>query len=434
MPKPLRILVAPSGFKESLGPDEVADCIEEGIRRILPPNAAHVRKVPLHDGGEGFSRALVAAKGGVIRELTVTGPVREPVPSHYGIVDDGKTAVLDMAAAAGLRLVPTNARDPTTTTTFGVGQLLAAALDEGCTKVVVGCGDSGTSDGGAGMLQALGARLFDAQGQELPEAGGGASLERLDRIDLSGIHPRLRSSEDKVQIEAVCNIKNVLCGPNGVARVYGPQKGATAEQVERLSLALERLAKAAGEMLGEEIGDRPGSGASGGLGTGLLLLGARLRPRSDAADDYFGLDAVFGEAQPPWDVVITGEGSLDSQSARGKMTAEVARRATGRGAKVMVLAGTIGEGAACLYDMGITSFASILDAPTSLERALREADRLLRDAAESSMRMVLIGLSLKEDEVKVPVPVPVPMPMPIKKKDAGSQARSMLKIARAITG
>lgn len=195
---PLRILIAPSGFKESLGPEQVADAIEAGVRKVLDERSVILRKLPLHDGGEGFARALVVAQGGEIVERSVTGPIGLSVESHLGFVGEKKkTAVLDMAAAAGLRLVPKNSRDPTVTTTYGVGQLIAEALDAGCTKIIIGCGDSGTSDGGAGMLQALGARLLDADGQELPRAAGGRSLVRLDRIDWDNVHPRLRGDAGK---------------------------------------------------------------------------------------------------------------------------------------------------------------------------------------------------------------------------------------------
>lgn len=195
---PLRILIAPSGFKESLGPEHVADAIEAGCRKVLDEKSVIIRKLPLHDGGEGFARALVAAHGGTIVDETVTGPIGLPVPSHLGFIrNDNKTAVLDMAAAAGLRLVPKSSRDPTVTTTYGVGELIRKALDAGCTKIIIGCGDSGTSDGGAGMLQALGVRLLDAEGMELPKADGGRALSRLDRICWCGVHPRLRKDAGK---------------------------------------------------------------------------------------------------------------------------------------------------------------------------------------------------------------------------------------------
>ncbi|KAF2267739.1 glycerate kinase [Lojkania enalia] len=387
---PLKVLIAPSGFKESLGPEQVADAIESGVREVVDGNTAILRKLPLHDGGEGFCRALVAAHGGDIMDLVVTGPVGTPIQSHLGFIGEGrKTAVLDMAAAAGLRLVPTMSRDPTTTTTYGVGELMRKALDEGCSKIIVGCGDSGTSDGGAGMLQALGVRLLEEDGNELPKGDGGQSLSRLAKLCWENLHPRLRQ---KVQVEAVCNIKNVLCGPNGVARIYGPQKGATPEQVEILAAGLDRLAQVAGKDLNEDISGIPGSGASGGLGAGLMLLGAKLCPRSEAINEFFEFDRVFADNQ--WDFVITAEGSLDSQSIRGKMTTEVARRARQHGAQVVALAGTIGEGADGCYGAGIKAFTSILRGPSSLEEAIAETEKLVKDGAEKVMRMIMVGLAL----------------------------------------
>lgn len=195
---PLRILIAPSGFKESLGPEQVADAIEAGVRKVLDRTSVILRKLPLHDGGEGFARALVAAHGGTTENETVIGPVGQSVESHLGFIGvDQKTAVLDMAAAAGLRLVPKDARDPTVTTTYGVGQLIGKALDAGCTKIIIGCGDSGTSDAGAGMLQALGVRLLDKENEELPRGDGGRSLSRLHKICWLNIHPRLRKDTSK---------------------------------------------------------------------------------------------------------------------------------------------------------------------------------------------------------------------------------------------
>ncbi|KAJ8108521.1 hypothetical protein OPT61_g8116 [Boeremia exigua] len=405
---PLRILIAPSGFKESLGPEHVADAIEAGCRKVLDDRSVIIRKLPLHDGGEGFARALVAAHGGKIENATVKGPIGLPVDSHLGFVHDDKTAVLDMAAAAGLRLVPKDSRDPTVTTTYGVGELIKKALDSGCTKIIIGCGDSGTSDGGAGMLQALGVRLLDSDGEELPKADGGRGLSRLAKICWCGIHPRLRKDAGKslrsiysncsdkhpaeeIQIEAVCNIKNVLCGPRGVARVYGPQKGATSEQVDLLAAALDRFAQVAQVTLRRDISNAPGSGASGGLGAGLMMLGARLRARSDAINEYFEFDRVF---EKQWDFVITAEGSLDSQSTQGKMTTEVSRRAKRRGAQVVALAGTIGEGADRCYGAGIKAFTSIMRGPLTLEEAIVQTENLVMDGAEKIVRMIMVGLAL----------------------------------------
>ncbi|KAK7995328.1 glycerate kinase [Apiospora arundinis] len=439
----IRLLVAPSGFKESLGPEKVADCIEEGVRRVLDEKAAFIRKAPLHDGGEGFAVALTSVNGGELRHLEVTGPTGQPIQSCYGVFgEDKKTAVIDMASAAGLRLVPRDCRDP-----HHHDNLIAAALNRGCTKIIVGCGDSGTSDGGAGMLQALGIQLLAKDGSTLPVAQGGGSLCDLDSICLDGIHPHLRNKDNEVQLEAVCNIKNVLCGPYGVARVYGPQKGATPEQVERLSIALERLAVAVqpiytqGEEDGEgkeEIGSLPGSGASGGMGTGLLLLGARLRARQEAIDEYFGLATLFDE---PWDIVITSEGSLDSQSTHGKMTSEISKRAREHGAQVIALAGSIGEDASEVYRVGISAYMSILDGPSDLEEAKRNTDKLLRNAAEKAIRMILAGITLKRNE---PPRSPSPRPAIVaprkeeiprgKLLSSGREGgRSLFKLARVAT-
>jgi glycerate kinase len=231
---PLRILVAPSGFKESLGPEQVADAIDAGVRRVLDDRSVIVRKLPLHDGGEGFARALVAAHGGEILEKQVIGPIGDPVSSHLGFLgNDRKTAVLDMAAAAGLRLVPKSARDPTVTTTYGVGQIMKEALDAGSNKIIIGCGDSGTSDGGAGMLQALGVRLLDANGDELPRAAGGRSLLRLDKIDWDGIHPRLGKDAGKLKFLrkmrsqlTIVQSRRSRSKPSVISRMYCAATGA----------------------------------------------------------------------------------------------------------------------------------------------------------------------------------------------------------------
>lgn len=388
----MTILVSPSGFKESLEADVVADCIENGILRVIP--SAIVRKAPLVDGGEGFTRALVSATRGELRHVEVQGPVHRPVASYYGFLGgSSKTAVIEMAAAAGLRLVPKSYPNLGCTTTYGVGQLILAALDNGAERMIIGCGDSGTNDGGAGMLQALGGRLLDADGNQLPIAGGGNDLVRVHTIDLSGLDPRLK----RVHMEVPCNWHNVLSGPEGVARVFGPQKGASPEQVEVLATALDAYASAAGRILGYDVSTAPGSGASGGLGTGLMLIGATLRSRFELIMKYFCID----ELMEGCDLVITAEGGIDSQTPRGKVPAEVARRAKRRGLPVIALAGTVGVGADVNYSAGIDAFASIMQCPTSLENAIQEAERLLKDSAECMMRMVIVGRDLKEARKEV---------------------------------
>ncbi|MEM8535673.1 MAG: glycerate kinase [Chloroflexota bacterium] len=386
----LKVVIAPSGFKESLGADEAAEHIAKGVRNALP--SASIVKAPLVDGGEGFSEALVAATGGTLHYLTVTGPVGQPVQSHFGILGGNgpKTAVLEMAAAAGLRLVPSDSRDPFITTTYGVGELIRAALDTGAQRILIGCGDSGTNDGGAGAAQALGIRLLDVYGQDL--GFGGGELEYLDRIDMSGRDPRL----DEVQIDVACNWHNVLCGPNGVARVFGPQKGASPETVERLSNALDCYAAVIEQDTGHNVYEASGSGASGGLGAGLqALLGATLHPRYDIVMQYLEIDTLLQQA----DIVFTAEGGIDFQTPRGKIPAEVARRAKQYGLPVIALAGTIGKDADINFDYGIDSFASILNAPCTLAEAIVQAGPLLEQAAERMMRMVLIGQQLAHQSV-----------------------------------
>ena len=400
----MRILVCPSGFKGSLQPDKAADCIEAGILAVEP--SAMVHKVPLVDGGEGFTRAIVASTGGSLHEVSVTGPVGEPVMSHFGILGDVAspssskrssssslssrggtapvTAVIEMAAAAGLSLVPSTCRDPTVTTTYGVGQLILAAVTAGAERILVGCGDSGTCDGGAGMLQALGARLIDEDGLLIPIAKGGASLARLAAIDLSGVNPRVM----KTTIDVAVNWHNVLCGPYGVAAVFGPQKGATPAQTDLLSGAMEVLARVAGPLLrDDDVRLAPGGGASGGLGTGLRLIGAILRPRYEVVMEYISLDGLFDDC----DLVLTAEGGIDDQTPRGKIPGEIARRAKERHLPVIAIAGTIGPGARVNYDIGIDAMTCILQRPTTLDDAVNDAERLTRESAESVMRIVAVG-------------------------------------------
>ena len=379
------ILVAPSGFKESLSADAAADHIADGVLRAMPE--ARILKAPMVDGGEGFTEALVGVTGGEIRRVTVTGPVGRPVESFFGLLGGQQTptAVIEMAAAAGLRLVPRDRRDPTKTTSYGVGQLIAAALDAGARRILLGCGDSGINDGGAGMAQALGVRLLDAEGQEI--GWGGGALHRLARIDMAGRDPRL----DDVVIDAAVNWHNRLLGERGVARVFGPQKGATPAQVELLEAGLETYAARIRAATGVDVAAAQGAGASGGLGAGLMgMLGGRLHPRFEIVMQYLDLDRLIAEA----DLVITAEGSLDGQTPYGKVPCEVAQRAKRRGLPVIALAGTIGKGVTANFDQGIDAFASILKRPCSLDEAIAKAEKLLKRAAEDAIRMIAVGMQL----------------------------------------
>lgn len=383
----MHILVAPSGFKESLDSVQAARAIAQGIHRVMPETT--IRELPLVDGGEGFTIGVIAAAGGRVDHVEVTGPVGQRVTAPLGWLADGarRTAVIDMASAAGLRLVPSDERRPGVTTTRGVGELLGIALDRGAQRVLVGCGDSGTNDGGAGLASALGARLLDEHGDEL--AGGGDHLARLDRIDVTSLDPRLGECE----IEVACNVTNVLCGERGVARVYGPQKGASEADVERLAAALDRYATVVERDLGVRVADLPGGGASGGLGAGLVAFcGARLRPRMDVVTRWLDVDAAIVAA----DLVITAEGSLDHQTPNGKMPAEVARRAHHHGVPVIALAGTLGRGARRTLEehTGIDAFCGILRAPCTLREAVDRAAEWLADASEQAVRLVSVGATM----------------------------------------
>ncbi|GHF72197.1 glycerate kinase [Streptomyces sp. NRRL_ISP-5395] len=386
-----RIAIAPSGFKESLSAARVAEAIASGVRRVLPD--ADLDLIPLVDGGEGTAEALALASGGRLVPCTATGPVGDPVASHFALLGGPGplTAVVEMAAVAGLALVPPDLRHPGATTTYGVGELIRAALDAGARRILVGCGDSGTSDGGAGALQALGARLTDRHGRELRRGGG--ALHELEHIDASGLDPRLAEAE----LLVACNPYNVLCGKRGVARVFGPQKGATPAEVELLSAGLERLAAALTRDLAPafataalDLRTAPGTGASGGLGAGLAAVGARLLPRYDVLLDGLDLDARLARA----DFVITAEGALDHQTVRGKIPAEVARRARAAGVPVLVLAGTIGPGAQDVRAVGVDAYSAILPAPMTLVEAIGRSDEFLADATERAMRIMALGTRL----------------------------------------
>lgn len=373
-----RIVVAPSGFKECLDAEQVADAIQAGIRRVIPGSV--VDTVPLIDGGEGSARLLARATGGTLVPVTVTGPVGDPVAAHFALLDED-TAFVEMAAAAGLSLVPPSRRDPGRTTSRGVGELIRAALETGARHVVVGCGDSGICDGGAGALQALGVRITDEAGREI--GPGGAELLRAHRIDASGLDPRM----SEVDMTVAVNPRNALCGPDGVARRYGPQKGASAQDVELLSSAMSNWAR----LLDPDLAELPGAGASGGLAAGLAgVLGARLESRFDVFLTSTDLEQRLRTA----DLVITAEGAIDASTALGKIPTEVARRAKRHGKPVIALCGTIGPGADTSYEHGIDAITGILTGPVALPDAITRAPALITDATARTLRMLLLGTTL----------------------------------------
>lgn len=383
----LTVLIAPSGFKESLMPWEAAQAMARGVLQAWPD--ARVLQLPLVDGGEGFAEGLARASGGAVEPVEVCGPVGQRLTAPLGWLGPaggrGRTAVVEVAAAAGLRWVPSDRRDPLHTTSRGVGELIRAALDRGAERILLGCGDSGINDGGAGMVQALGVRLLDADGRDI--APGAAGLLQLHRIDRDAIDPRLRS----VPIHAAVNPGNRLLGPRGVARVHGPQKGASAVQVERMEQALERWAAHLSAATGIDVVQVCGAGASGGLGAGLhALVGGVLHPRFDVVLQHLDLDALLDRC----DLVITGEGQLDEQTPNGKVPAEVARRAKLRGLPVLAVAGAIGPGAASTLDCGIDAWLSAVRHPCDGQQALDHAERWLTEATEQALRLIGIGIGI----------------------------------------
>jgi glycerate kinase len=367
----MRFVIAPDSFKGSASAREVAQAIAEGLKAALPDAVCDL--VPMADGGEGTVDALVAATGGRIVSVRVTGPLGEPVDAFFGILGDGETAVIEMAAAAGLHLVPPEKRNPMVTTTYGVGELMRAALDAGCRRLIIGIGGSATNDGGAGMAQALGVRLLDEQGNEI--GFGGGALERLARLDLSDFDRRVWDAE----ILVACDVTNPLTGPNGASAVYGPQKGATPEMVRQLDANLRHYAAVLQRDLGVEVETVAGAGAAGGLGAGLLAFcRAQLRRGVELVIHAVRLPERVQKA----DLVITGEGCLDFQTGFGKVPHGVAQVAKRYGKSVIALVGQLGEGAERCRQWGIDACFPILSKPMSEQEAMANAIPLLRRAAE----------------------------------------------------
>jgi len=375
----MRIVVAPNAFKGSLSALAAAKAIGDGIRLADPD--ADLTLVPIADGGDGTVDALVAGADGQHRVLRVRGPLTDPVDADYGVIDGGKTAVIEMAKAAGLALVPQDKRDPRVTTTYGVGELLQHAYDNGARHFIVGIGGSATNDGGAGMAQALGYHLLDDEGHELPP--GGLALKRLARIDVGGVHANWKDAE----VDVACDVTNPLTGPSGASAVYGPQKGATPEMVAELDAALKHLAEIIRRDLRVDVEPLPGAGAAGGLGAGLVAFtGARLRPGAEMVMEALKLDERIQGAH----LVITGEGRLDSQTARfGKGPAAVARHARKAGIPVVGLGGSVADEAELrlLFD-GLE--ATVVE-PCTLDEAIAQAEPLLARAASRVMRLLLAG-------------------------------------------
>ncbi|WP_312924938.1 glycerate kinase [Atlantibacter hermannii] len=363
----MKIVIAPDSWKESLSALEVATAIEDGFRQIFPD--AEVVKIPMADGGEGTVEAMVAATQGRIVTLNVTGPLGEPVEAFYGLSGDEKQAFIEMAAASGLESVPTARRDPRITTSWGTGELIRHALDAGVRHIIIGLGGSATNDGGAGMVQALGAGLMDAQGEQI--AGGGEALSQLERIDTRRLDPRLA----ECRIEVACDVTNPLTGEEGATAVFGPQKGATPDMVRQLDEALTHYGKIIERDLDKSVLTLKGGGAAGGMGVALYAFcGAELRQGVEIVTEALSLDAAVRHA----DLVITGEGRIDSQTIHGKVPIGVARVAKRYDIPVIGIAGSLTTDVGVVYDHGLDAIFSVIPRICTLDEALENAADNLR--------------------------------------------------------
>ena len=372
----VKILIAPDKFKESLSALKVADSIEKGILKVFPK--VGIEKVPMADGGEGTVESLVDATGGKIIKTNVKDPLFRDIESFYGILGDGKTAVIEMAAASGLYLLKDYERNPMITTTYGTGQLIKDALDKGCRKFIIAIGGSATNDGGTGMATALGVKFYDKDGREIGLGGG--ELSKIYSIDTSNIDDRLKECEFIV----ACDVANPLIGENGASRVYGPQKGATKEMVEVLDKNLEHYGKLLEKYFNKKIIDVPGSGAAGGLGAGLMaFLNAQLKSGIEIITETLKLEEKIKEA----DIVISGEGKIDFQTAFGKTISGIAKLCKKHNKPLIVIAGTV-EDIEKLYEIGVSSVFSTMEKPMFLEDAIKNAPTLVEKSAERIFRLI----------------------------------------------
>jgi len=372
----MKIVIAPDSFKDSLSAQGVAEAIALGLAQVWPQ--ATLVKCPMADGGEGTVESILAACEGELRRTRVRGPLGAPVEAAWGWLPHNRTAIIEMAEASGLQLVPPGQRDACITSTFGTGELIRAALDAGARRVILAIGGSATNDGGAGAMQALGVKLLNAQGQAL--VPGGLALAQLARLDLSELDARLAD----VRFDIAADVNNPLCGPHGASAIFGPQKGASPAQVQQLDQALGHFADLCAEALDKDVRDEPGCGAAGGLGfAAKAFLGAQFKAGVDVVAELVGLaEAVKGA-----DLVITGEGRFDAQTLRGKTPFGVARIAKQHNVPVIVIAGTLGEGYQELYNHGIDAAFALTNGPMTLEQACAEAPRLLRERATDIARV-----------------------------------------------
>ena len=378
----LRIVISPQAFKHSIGAREAALAIQRGVLRAAPD--AETVLIPVADGGDGTLAALIDTTGGSYREATVTGPLGDAIQARWGVMGDGETAVIEMALASGLALIPDDRRDPRRATTYGTGELIRAALGDGYRRIIVGLGGSATNDGGTGMASALGARFRDSAGDPLPP--GGAALAGLAHVDTAALDPAL----SETTIIGATDVTNPLCGETGASAIFGPQKGATPETVAELDGCLANYARVVRRDLGIDVLHTPGSGAAGGLGAGLIAFtGAELRSGIDMVCDVLDFD----RHAPGADFVITGEGRADRSTAFDKAPVGIARRARQFGVPTVLIAGSLGPGYDTVYDHGIDAILPIGEEPTDLASSLRRGAELLERAAERAIRLYGLGRS-----------------------------------------
>ena len=358
----------------------VAEAMSEGIRRVLPD--VEIAQVPVADGGDGTLETLVEVSDGEIQDIEVTGPLGERRQAQWGAMGDGVTAVIEMARTSGLALVPDDERNPLLATTYGLGEAMRAAMDAGYRRFIIGIGGSATNDAGAGMAQALGVRLLDADGDALPY--GGAALAKLHTIDMSGLDARAGECEFMI----ACDVNNPLTGPTGASAIYGPQKGATPEMIAELDAALSHFARIVKRDIGVEIDDVAGSGAAGGLGGGLIaFVNGKLMAGVDIVLETVHLDDFLEGA----DLVIVGEGSMDHSTIYNKAPVGVAEHAKRHDIPVVDISGSLGRGFHDVHEHGIDAAAAITSGPMSLDEASEHAYELIADAAEEIMRFMRVG-------------------------------------------
>jgi glycerate kinase len=378
----MKIVIAPDSFKENLTSLEVAGELETGLKRVWP-NATYV-KVPMADGGEGTVQSLVDATGGQIVKVEVSGPMGARVMASYGLLGDGKTAVIEMAEASGLPLVPKEQRNPLIATTFGTGELIGDAIKRGVNEIILGIGGSATNDAGAGLAQALGVRFLNFGGAPIPDLIAGGHLDKVQAVDMSAVNPGLA----KIRISVACDVTNPLCGEKGASRVYGPQKGATPEMVEQLDKNLAHFAHVIKRSIGQDVIDRPGAGAGGGIGAGLMAFtNATLKRGVELVVAATRLEEHMQGA----DLAITGEGRVDFQTAFGKTPSGVAAAAKKHGVPVVAIGGGLADDAGGVFQHGIDGLETATPNAMPLDVAIKKSRQYLQDAAERAARLIIIG-------------------------------------------